>query len=108
MQFAFLLFNSLIILNFQINANIKSALKRLVISGGLKQVKGHGASGSFRIGEKAAVVKPKKIVMKSTVAGQSKAPKAKKAKVTIKKAVSPKVIFAYCINNHYKIKRFRL
>lgn len=76
----------------KINANIKSALKRLVISGGLKQVKGHGASGSFRIGEKAAVAKPKKIVMKSTVAGQSKAPKAKKAKVTIKKAVSPKKV----------------
>lgn len=102
----------LLIPNFQINANIKSALKRLVISGGLKQVKGVGAAGSFRIGDKAAVAKPKKIAKKSTVAGQSRAPKAKKTKISTKKAGSPKVrvkqipIFDHC-NKRYHFRRRR-
>ena len=73
--------------HFKINANVKSAIKRLVDIGGLKQVKGIGANGSFRIGEKAA--KPKKVAKKpKNAVSQPKAPKAKKAKVTIKK-VSP-------------------
>ena len=63
----------------------------MVDIGGLKQVKGLGANGSFRIGEKAATAKPKKVAKKPKNAvsvSQPKAPKAKKAKVTIKK-VSP-------------------
>ena len=73
-------------MKFKINANIKSAIKRLVDIGGLKQVKGVGANGSFRIGEKAATAKPKKVTKKpKNAVSQPKAPKAKKAKVTIKK-----------------------
>ncbi|XP_016389452.1 histone H1.4 [Sinocyclocheilus rhinocerous] len=48
------------------NSRIKLAVKRLVASGRLIQTKGTGASGSFKIGSKAAT-KPKK-------------PKAKRAK----------------------------
>ena len=48
----------------------KIALKREVASGALKQVKGSGTSGSFKVGEKAAAKKA--------------TPKAKKAKVTAK------------------------
>ncbi|XP_058641491.1 histone H1.4-like [Onychostoma macrolepis] len=48
------------------NSRIKLAIKRLVASGRLIQTKGTGASGSFKIGSKAAT-KPKK-------------PKAKRAK----------------------------
>ncbi|XP_059358761.1 histone H1.4-like [Carassius carassius] len=48
------------------NSRVKLAVKRLVASGRLIQTKGTGASGSFKIGSKAAT-KPKK-------------PKAKKAK----------------------------
>jgi len=59
----------------QVNSHLRQALKRGVTSGALKQVKGTGASGSFRIGDKAA--KPKK----------AKKPAAKKAK---KSAGSPK------------------
>ena len=66
-----------------------SAIKRLVDIGGLKQMKGIGANGSFRIGEKAATAKPKKVTKKpKNAVSQPKAPKAKKAKkakVTIKK-----------------------
>ena len=70
------------IYNFKINAKVKSALKRLVESGALKQVKGHGASGSFRIGEKVGTAKPKKVAKKpkNAAVSQPKAPKAKKAK----------------------------
>ena len=73
--------------NVKINANVKSAIKRLVEAGGLKQVKGHGAAGSFRIGEKVGTAKPKKVAKKpKNAVSQPKAPKAKKAKVSIKKA----------------------
>ena len=71
------------IYNFKINAKVKSALKRLVESGALKQVKGHGASGSFRISEKVGTAKPKpkKVAKKpKNAVSQPKAPKAKKAK----------------------------
>lgn len=44
----------------QINSHIRQALKRGVTSGALKQVKGVGASGSFRIGEKAVKTKKPK------------------------------------------------
>jgi histone H1/5 len=46
----------------QINAHLRQALKRGVSTGALKQVKGVGASGSFRLGEKiSASKKPGKI-----------------------------------------------
>ncbi|XP_073675523.1 histone H1.4 [Garra rufa] len=51
------------------NSRVKLAVKRLVASGRLIQTKGTGASGSFKIGSKAAT-KPKK----------PKKPKAKRAK----------------------------
>ncbi|VDO44214.1 unnamed protein product [Haemonchus placei] len=38
----------------KINAQLRLALKRGVVKGDLKQVKGSGASGSFRLGEKKA------------------------------------------------------
>ena len=65
----------------------------MVDIGGLKQIKGHGASGSFRVGEKVGTAKPKKVAKKpKNAVGQPKASKAKKAKVTIKK-VSPTLRF---------------
>ena len=45
--------------NESANTHIKMALKRMTTAGTLKQVKGVGASGSFKLGEKAAA-KPKK------------------------------------------------
>jgi hypothetical protein len=57
-----------------VNAHIRQALKRGVTTGALKQVKGVGASGSFRIGEKKVakkVSKPKKTSTKK--AGTKKA-----------------------------------
>ncbi|EPB72184.1 linker histone H1 and H5 family protein [Ancylostoma ceylanicum] len=45
----------------KINAQLRLAIKRGVIKGDLKQVKGSGASGSFKLGEKkAAAPKAKK------------------------------------------------
>lgn len=74
-----------------VNARVKTALKRGVVAGALKQTKGTGASGSFRLGEKPAAPK-KKAVKKPKVA---KKPKAKKpagdgAASKTKKAKSPK------------------
>ena len=60
-----------------VNTHLKMALKAGVKSGSLKQSKGTGASGSFRIGEK-----PKKAETK-----KPKAPKAKKAAAAPKKKV---------------------
>ena len=58
-------------------------------------MKGLGANGSFRIGEKVATAKPKKVAKKpKNAVAQPNAPKAKKAKVTIKK-VSPTQILAH-------------
>ena len=55
---------------FQINSHLRMALKRGVTAGNLKQVKGTGASGSFRLGDKAA---------KSPKKAAAKKPRAKKA-----------------------------
>jgi len=89
----------------QINAHLRQALKRGVTSGALKQVKGVGASGSFRLGDKAvkakkpaAAAKPKSpkkkatgTVKKATSAAKPKSPKAKKPKTAKpKKTVAPK------------------
>jgi len=60
-----------------INAHLKLALRAGVKNGTLKQSKGTGASGSFRIGEKkTATKKPKAKVAKK--AGAAKPKKAKK------------------------------
>ena len=61
------------------NTHVKLALKRGVTSGVLKQVKGAGASGSFKLAEK-----PKKVVKKKPAA--KKAAKKPAAKKTPKKA----------------------
>ena len=66
--------------------HVKLALKRGVASGLIKQVKGSGASGSFKNAEKAKP-KPKKPAAKKPAAKKAKKPAAKKA--TPKKAKKP-------------------
>ena len=95
-------------MNFQINGSIKRALKRLVSTGDLEQVKGRGASGFFKIGTggKAALAeKPKPNATKpNTVSDQQKAPKAKntkkkkgkKGKVSNKYFQFSYIIFVHC------------
>lgn len=67
---------------------LKLALKRGVTTGALKQVKGAGASGSFRLNKPAAEAKPK-AVKKPAAKKAVKKPAAKKAvkKPAAKKAV---------------------
>uniref|UniRef100_A0A8C1H3F6 Si:ch211-103n10.5 n=1 Tax=Cyprinus carpio carpio TaxID=630221 RepID=A0A8C1H3F6_CYPCA len=59
------------------NSRIKLAVKRLVASGRLIQTKGTGASGSFKIGSKAAT-KPKKPKTARKPAGAKKSPKKRR------------------------------
>merc|ERR1712142_173342 len=69
---------------------IKLALKRGANSGVLKQVKGSGASGSFKVAEakpKAKTAKKTKTIKKKPV---KKTKKAKKPAVKTKKAAKPK------------------
>ena len=61
----------------QVNSHLKLALKSGVKNGTLKQAKGTGASGSFRLGEKKTAQKK---------AAKPKAAKPKKAKTPKKKA----------------------
>jgi histone H1/5 len=89
-----------------INARVKTALKSGVKSGSLKQLKGTGASGSFRLGEvkkaakpqKETVAKPKKTVKspkkvkKPTAAKTSKSTTPKKSKTVVKKPAKPKKV----------------
>ena len=71
-----------------INTHLKMALRSGVKSGSLKQAKGTGATGSFRLGEKAKAA-PKKVVAKKPKAAVAK--KAKSPKKAVKKATkSPK------------------
>lgn len=64
-----------------VNTHLKMALKSCVKNGSLKQSKGTGASGSFRMGEvKKAVKKPKKVTK----------PKAAAKKPKVKKTTKPK------------------
>lgn len=71
------------------NTLVKAALKKGVTSGALKQVKGTGASGSFKLAEKAKVVKAKK----PAAAKKAKAPAKAKKPAAAKKAVkSPKKV----------------
>ena len=72
-----------------INTHLKMALRSGVKSGSLKQAKGTGATGSFRLGEKAKAA-PKKAVAKKPRT-PSAAKKAKSPKKAVKKATkSPK------------------
>merc|ERR1712212_987153 len=81
--------------NYKVGENagthVKLALKRGVVAGALKQVKGSGASGSFKLAEKPKVVK-KKPAAKKPAAKKAKKPAAKKPaakKATPKKAKKP-------------------
>ena len=74
-----------------INRKLKVALRAGVRDGDLKQTKGTGASGSFRLGEKAKAA-PKKAAVakkpKAAVVKKAKSPKKAAAKKVVKK--SPK------------------
>lgn len=63
-----------------INARLKSALKAGVKAGSLKQSKGTGAAGSFRLGEKTTEEKPKKPAVKKVAEKKAKSPKKAAAK----------------------------
>ena len=65
------------------STHVKACLKRGVVAGTLRQVKGTGASGSFKLADKPKAPKAKKA--KKAVAKKAKKP-AKKAKKTPKKA----------------------
>ncbi|XP_071948891.1 uncharacterized protein [Antedon mediterranea] len=74
---------------------VRVGLKRMEASGLLKHTKGKGASGSFRLGDKAKVVKPKAAAAKKKPA--AKKPAAKKAtkkkspkKAAVKKSAAKK------------------
>lgn len=86
-----------------VNSHLKLALRAGIKNGSLRQSKGTGASGSFRLGEKAgkaaatASVKPKTEQVKNTKAAKpatkekpAKAKKAKKSPAKEKKNKSPK------------------
>ncbi|CAI4231011.1 unnamed protein product [Auanema sp. JU1783] len=72
----------------QVNSHLRVALKRGVAKGDFKQVKGTGASGSFKLGEK----KPTPKIIKKVVAKKPAVKKTKAAtkSTTEKKAKSPK------------------
>ncbi|KAK5984066.1 Histone H1-delta [Trichostrongylus colubriformis] len=85
----------------KINSQLRLALKRAVMKGDLKQVKGNGASGSFKLGEKKTTSPAaKKSVAKKPAAAKkpkspkkaavSKKPKAEKKAKSPKKAKAPK------------------
>ena len=82
-----------------INAHLKMALKAGVKNGSLKQAKGVGASGSFKLGEVKKPAAPKKAKKPKAAAKPKKAktpkkaakkPAAKKAAAKPKKAKTPK------------------
>lgn len=68
------------------DVHLKIALRRGVTSKKLKQPKGTGASGSFKVGESPKVAKPKKLVKKPA----AKKPAAKKATPVKKKSAASK------------------
>ena len=74
--------------------HVKLALKRGVTSGLLKQVKGTGASGSFKLAEKPkkpkAAKKPKKKPAAKKAAAKKAAPKKKSAAKKAKKSAGKK------------------
>ena len=69
-----------------VNQHLKVALRAGAKNGTLKQSKGSGATGSFRLGDKAA---PKKVAAKKPKAAGAVVKKVKKAK-SPKKAKKPK------------------
>jgi len=71
------------------NRHLKAALKRCVACGSIKQVKGVGASGSFKLGEKPKA-KAKKPKAKKPKKPKSKKPAAKKAKKPAAKKLKKK------------------
>lgn len=81
--------------NYKVGENasthVKLALKRGVTGGALKQVKGAGASGSFKLAEKPKKVAKKKPAAKKPVAKKAKKATPKKKKVA-KKAATPKKV----------------
>lgn len=73
------------------DVHIKAGLKRAVVAGLLVQVKGKGASGSFKLSEKAkAKPKAKKPAAKKPAAKKPAAKKATKKTPTKKKAATKK------------------
>ena len=70
------------------NTHLKLALKRGVAGGALKQVKGAGASGSFKVGEKPKAPKKKPAAKKP--AAKKPAKKAAKKKPAAKKPAAKK------------------
>lgn len=79
-------------LKIQVNAHLRMGLKRGVASGVLKQMKGTGASGSFRLAD-AKSEPPKKVkkppTEKSATDGNMKmlSPKKSKTKSSTKKVI---------------------
>ena len=72
--------------------HVKLALKRMVVAGALKQVKGAGASGSFKLADKPKKVKKVKAAKKTPKKAKkpaAKKPAAKKAKKTLGKKKTP-------------------
>ncbi|XP_064595774.1 histone H1-delta-like [Liolophura sinensis] len=74
-----------------VNTHLKLALKSGVQSGMLKQTKGTGATGSFKLGEaaKKAPAKPKKPATKKPATKKTKSPKKVTKKPAAKKLQSP-------------------
>jgi len=76
------------------NSHLKLALKRGVATGALAQVKGTGASGSFKLAKKPEAPKKKKPAKKPAKKPTAKKPAAKKAapkkKTPSKKKSTPK------------------
>lgn len=92
-----------VISNFKLDEKVaalqvRRALVAAVKAGVLKQAKGVGASGSFKLGEKVkatpkkkVVKKPKKVVVKTVAIKPKKVVKAKSVKKVVKKkAIKPK------------------
>jgi histone H1/5 len=84
-----------IIANFKVdpktaNQHLRLALKAGVKAGTLKQSKGVGASGSFKLGDKLKEQKKPKKVVKPKVAKPKTTKAAAKPKKNVKKVVKPK------------------
>ncbi|XP_034545471.1 histone H1-like [Notolabrus celidotus] len=74
-------------------ARVKTAIKSLVAKGTLVQVKGTGASGSFKMSKKVAEKKPaKKVAPKAKKPAAAKKPKAAAAKKPVAAKKSPKKV----------------
>ena len=75
----------------KVNVRVKNALKAGVKSGDLKQAKGTGAQGSFKVEKPAKAEKPKAKKVKKPKAAAKKSPKKVAKKTAAKKpAKSPK------------------